>query len=562
MAGPSLFCPSSAELHVERLAIEGALLTVTAVARREAVACPACGASATRVHSRYTRTLADLPWQGTQVRLVVTVRRFFCATTGCVRRIFAEPFPETAARYARRTARATTTLEAIGFALGGRPGARLARALGLASAPGTVLTRVTRAAVPEALTPRVLGVDDFAFRRGQRYGTVLVDLERRRVIDLLPDREAATLATWLRAHPGVAIISRDRGGAYAEGARQGAPDAQQIADRFHLVHNLVEALENACTRHHAALRTAAQAGVDASGTAGPSGPTVADPLSAGAAAREEGSRASGGDRPRLSTDERQQQARRARRLAPYEEVGALHRAGHSKQQIARTLSLARGTVGRWLAAGQCPERATPTQRRTRLVDPYAREIAVYYDSGGTDARELLARLTALGFRGTHVTVWRALHARRVARPAAAVLARPPTPPAPPAVRVPTPRQTAWLLRTPAADLTDEPRASGTALTAACPALADAQRLGEEFVRLLREHDLDGFDAWLLEAEVSELRSFARGLRRDGAAVRAAITSPWSNGQVEGQVHRLKVIKKSFFGRAGLPLLRARMLQGR
>ncbi len=173
---------------------------------------------------------------------------------------------------------------------------------------------------------------------------------------------------------------------------------------------------------------------------------------------------------------------------------------------------------------------------------------------------LLARLTPLGFRGTHVTVWRALHALRVARPSMADLGRPPQPPAPVAVRVPSARQTAWLLRTPVDELTAEQRTYVTTLTSACPALAEAQALGDRFVRLLREHAVDAFDVWLADAAASELRSFARGLRRDGAAVRAAITSPWSNGQVEGQVHRIKLVKRSMFGRANLPLLRARMLR--
>ncbi|MCU0625547.1 MAG: ISL3 family transposase [Gemmatimonadaceae bacterium] len=556
MAVPSSFCPSAAELHLDEVAISGVVVTVRASGRRAEVACPACGAAARRVHSRYARTLADLPWQGTRVQLAVTVRRFFCDAATCPRRIFAERLTETAARYARRTSRAAALLELVGFALGGRAGSRLAATLGLASAPGTVLARVRRAPMPEAPTPRVLGVDDWALRRGQRYGTVLVDLERRRVIDLLPDREAATFAAWLRDHPGVEIISRDRGGAYADGARQGAPDAVQVADRFHLVHNLVDAYERACTRHHAALRAAAEA--------------VGPPPSTRAEVRERGRtrRYSGlpNNRPGPTGPERLSAERRDRRLALYEQVAALHRAGVPKTRIARQTGLSRRTVITWLSAGQFPERAVRTRRAPTLMDAYADALAAYYDGGGDNAAELARVLTAQGYRGTSATVRRALAALRAARPratpmpegtseaesTAALTTRAAAP-------VPSPRQVAWLLRKDDAQLTDEQRAYRAALETACPALAAARALGDWFVRMLHARDPNDLGPWLSAAEGTELARFAVGIRRDRDAVLAALCFPWSNGQVEGQVHRIKLIKRTMFGRASFPLLRRRVL---
>ncbi len=554
MPNASLFCPSTAELHLEQLAVANGLITITVVGHRAEVPCSACGTVARRIHSRYPRTLADLPWQGTRVRLAVTVRRFFCDAAGCERRIFAERLPDTAARYARRTCRAAALLELVGFALGGRAGARLAAPLGLASAPGTVLALVRHAAVPAAPTPRVLGVDDWALRRGQRYGTVLVDLERRRVIDLLPDREAATFAAWLTAHPGVEIISRDRGGAYGDGARQGAPNAIQIADRFHLVHNLVDALERVCTRQHAALRAAAEA----------VGPPPRPPQEVREQVRARRYSGLPNNQPGPTAPERRSADRRARRLALYEQVVACAQAGTPKQRIARDLGISRHTVVAWLAVGHFPERARPTRRGPTLVSAFADQIAAYYDGGGDNAAALARRLTALGYRGTPITVRRAWSALRAARPRAPAVAIGETATGETAsvrraVPVPTPRQVAWLLRKADMQLTDDERAYRTALDAACPALAEARALGDRFVRMLHARDPNDLGPWLTAAATTELRRFAAGIQRDRDAVLAALCFRWSNGQVEGQVHRLKLVKRSMFGRAGFPLLRTRVL---
>jgi len=249
-------CPSPIELQLDQIAFHAPDLIVTASARRRVVACPLCGHASKRIHSHYQRTLADRPWHGLRVRIDLRVRRFFCDMPGCRRCIFTERLPHTATAYARRTARASSALDAIAAALGGRAGARLAQALGIAVSPSTALAglmkrpRQSEAPAP----PRVVGIDDWAQKKGTRYGTIVVDLERHQVIDVLPDREPETVATWLAAHPTIEFISRDRASGYADAAMQGAPRAIQIADRFHLLRNLTEAAQRAVERHHARSR--------------------------------------------------------------------------------------------------------------------------------------------------------------------------------------------------------------------------------------------------------------------------------------------------------------------
>ncbi len=221
-------------------------------------ACPLCGRLSGQIHSHYTRTLADLPWQGRAVVIQVRARRFRCASVGCPRRVFTERLPGVAPPRARRTARLGGIQRHIGLALGGEAGSCLAGRLSMPVSGDTLLRLVRAAELQTHPSPPVVGIDEWAWRRGQRYGTIICDLERGRVIDLLPERSSETVAAWLRQHPGVEVVARDRSGAYSEGARQGAPGAMQIADRWHLLRNLGDALQGAVDRHRGAVRQAAR----------------------------------------------------------------------------------------------------------------------------------------------------------------------------------------------------------------------------------------------------------------------------------------------------------------
>lgn len=521
--------------------------SITLVVRTTALSatCPRCGTASGRIHSRYIRTVADLPWHGVSVRLRLHARKFFCPNDGCPRRVFTERLPRVVAPHARRTVRLNDALRLLGFALGGEAGARAAVGLGMAVGPDTLLTRVRRAALPERRTPTVLGVDDWAKRKGQRYGTILVDLERRRPVELLPDREAATLAAWLREHPGIEIISRDRGGAYAEGARAGAPAAVQVADRWHLLKNLSEALERLLTRKHSLVAQAAK------------GVVVETPLPLATVPVQEPSPPAA---PVLTRAGRERAERRERCLARYTEATEMRQRGAKLREVAAAVGVSTRTLRRWARRGSCPER-TDYQRRS-ILDPFRSYLAQRWAEGCHNALGLWREVSAQGFRGSkeivryHLADWRAqLPARlRYARGIGA--------PQPQSLAPPSPRRAAWILLKAGEETKAEHRAFVEGLRRLCPEVGVAAGLAQEFSRMVKQRQASALAGWLEEAEssgVAEFESFAAGLRRDHEAVTAALSSKWSNGQVEGQINRLKMIKRQMFGRANFDLLRARVL---
>jgi transposase len=531
--------PCPAEVEVERLSAEADHIILVVRAVRRMVPCPGCAQLSNRIHSSYERRLADLPWNGLPVRIRLRARRFFCDTDSCARRIFTERLPETTTTYARRTLRMAQALRWLGLALGGEAGARTAQRLGLVVSGDTLLRHLRRMSVEQKLapvSPRVLGIDDWAWRKGQRYGTILCDLERHCVVDLLSDRQASTVAEWLRGHVPPEVISRDRAGAYAEAARQGAPHAVQVADRFHLLRNLREALEHVLARHDSII-----AEVFRRHTPTPVTPPHSQVSLSIAAALN----------PTLTGPQQLSQERRQRRFERYEQVIELHQRGTSRRAIASQLGLNRKTVRRWLRAGQFPERQVAPRHSS--VDRWLAYLEKRWAEGCHNRSQLWRELQAQGANFAQVTL------RRWFRVRLGVRGRPQQSSLSPPRKRPSPRQISALLL----DLVPHPSPAqetfAQSLCALSPDIATTVELAKQFWRMLRERDASAWSPWQKAARQSALHHFVVQLQRDEAAVRGAITLPWSTGPVEGHIHRLKLIKRQMYGRAKLDLLRIRVL---
>jgi transposase len=534
---PRNLLPSVPGLRIDGVAIDTTTISCTVAATHLPVVCPLCATATTRLHSHYTRTMADLPWGGHTVRVHLRVRRFRCAEPTCRRRVFTERVPLLVAPSARRTVRLRAILQVVAVALGGEAGARLVDRLSMPASAATLLRAIRQAPLPSH-EGTVIGVDDFALRRGQRYGTVIVDLERHRPLDILPDRSAPTLTAWLLERP-VSVIARDRSTEYARGIAAGAPQATEVLDRWHLHQNVREAVERVLNRHQQEMGVISLPPVDV---------PMNDP-DVLPAARSRGERVF-------------RTAKRVQREERYAAVQDLQAKGISWREIGRQLGLSRWTVRRFASATAFPERQ-PHRRLPSMLDPYLPYLVGRWAEGSRNGMQLWRELRARGYPGSPKRVRQWVQQRRT-EPAA-------TDPVPRHARVPRPiprlraastRRLSWLMVRDPASLTSEEQAAVTLMTTRSEAIRRAYDLARAFIAMLHERTDVGLDGWfaaVASSGVTDLQTFAASLRREEAALRNALLLPWSNGMTEGFVNKIKTIKRQMYGRASLDLLRRRVL---
>jgi transposase len=511
-------------LHLVRLeADEQFILAVVATTASEAL-CPLCQCRSESIHSRYVRLVADLPWAGWAVRLELHVRRFFCQNKACRRQIFTERLPSVVAPSARRTIRLTDLFMLIGFALGGEAGKRLVDGMGLEISPDMLLRLVRQQEESQVPTPRVLGVDDFCFCRRRSYGAILIDLERRVPIDLLPNREAETFKKWLLAHPGVEIISRDRGGAFADGARQGAPQAQQIADRWHLLANLSETMKGFFLNKQSLLKSL--------------GHKPAEEVS-----QEEASQLAPWYKGMSKRQEEKSVQIHEEQVKRYHQIHDLFAKKVDTANIARQVGVSRRTVYHYLKMTQPPERTRIHRQYKPLIDPYMDYLIKRWNEGCRNAQQVHREIQELGYTGSDQPIVRffaQFRKKKDARQFKQVDPSKETPVKAPSKRPPTASQVAHWITFKEEQRLEWQQKYLTQLCEADSQIAQTAELIQEFTTMLRELEGERLDAWLSRVEeqgVSELQSFAGGLRKDYNAVKAGLTLEWSQGQVEGAPFR-------------------------
>jgi transposase len=519
-------------VRITDYAVMNGTLHLTLISTSTLVNCPMCLTPSTAQHSYYHRTVRDVPCGGYPLRVSLRTRRFFCHQKDCARRIFTERFSSFLLPRARMTERFRQALLALSATSAHEAAQRLATLLHFPTSVTTLRRQLGKYQLPALADLTKIGLDDFAFRKGKTYGTVIVDLESHQVVDLLEDRRCATVETWLRAHPHLCVISRDRAGEYAQAAERAAPQAQQIADRFHLLLNAGECLERFIQRHPTLLHDTAEATLPRSAR-------------------------------RCAADRSARTGRAQHRAERYRQVQEYTRQGKSQPEIARLLGMARGTVIRYQRAQTVPGSAP--RERMREIDRYVPYLRERWEAGEHNARILWEAIRSQGFGGSfhylgrYLTQWRTESGRK-GRPSPHPVLTPTV--LPRRQQALSARRLRWWCCQDLADLTAEERALLEERYQRCPDLLTLQQHVTRFIQMVRHRDRSALEPWLQEAEqtgLPDLLGFVQGIRRDFAAVAGALEYGYSQGVVEGQINRLKTIKRQLYGRASLQVLKQHVL---
>lgn len=538
--------PDLSDVEVEGVEVAEEI-TLTLRTMSATALCPSCETASSRIQSRYTRTLRDLPSVGRPIRLIMQVRRFFCKKSTCAQKIFVERLPDLCRPHAQRTTRLQEALRSLGLLTGGQAGADLGSELGISGSRDTILRLVRQSEQSARQEPHVIGLDDWAWKRGLRYGTLICDLERGSPIDLLPDRTVETVSAWLQNHPNIEIVSRDGSSEYASARKYGAPQARQVSDRWHLTKNLAGCVSIVLTQCLTEIRRAEQAGVS----------------------REEGEIPPYQEHSptRTRAVQQAQQARQAERLERYETIITLRNQAMKFSDSALQVGMPERTIRHWLSDRGIPYSGS-RKPRPRLIDPYKTYLFSRWQQGCRNGTQLEKELRAKGYKGSGRALYRYLETLEPSgspprkygsesaprQEASSIQLNP--------LSALSAQQATWLFFRRSEDLKEDEQKKLQFLRQASPHIETTYQLVAKFLNMVREHAGEQLDTWLDEAEASHLKafdSFVTGVQQDKDAVFSGLTLPWSNGPLEGNVNRLKLIKRSMYGRAELDLLKLRVI---
>jgi transposase len=520
--------------ELEQMRGEGDNLILNLIRTQIKAECPKCGVESFHIHSRYIRIIKDLPCFGLSVYLHIRTRRFFCLNLGCKQQIFCERLSELVVSRGRFSLRLNQIISFIGLANGGLMGSRLASKLSISVSHDTLLRRIRSHKCPSDIKVKHLGIDHWAIRKGQRYGTIMVDLERHCVIDLLSGRDSQTVIEWLKQHPEIEIISRDRGNNYIEASSKGAPQAIQVADRFHLLMNLTDTVDRFLKCRNRIMKEAM------------------DAINAQSSKSQVVELESGSEVINVPALLSTQPTKIDLRYERYEQVRAMHKQGAGIQTIAKYFCMHRRTVRLFINAQTFPQRAKPLKRPSKL-DKHAQYLKKRWGEGCHSPYKLWKELKAQGYIIGRSTLSRYMMKYRKDLPFYKL--KPQSP-------IPSTRHTAWLFGQSPKDLKPDQEIFITKLCEISPEVNLVYKLAQSFSEMVRARNSSLLHQWLDDAkksEIQELSNFANGLRKEISSIESALSLPISNGPVEGQVNRLKLLKRQMYGRANLDLLRQRVI---